>query len=127
MVDSPQIGKREQEILTAVVETYISTGEPVGSRTLARTASLSPATIRNVMADLADAGLLEQPHTSAGRVPSIRGYRYYVERLSGDAHLSADDGQALQMLFQGVNDVRNSWSVPPTCFRWFLAEWAWRW
>jgi len=105
MVDSPQIGKREQEILTAVVETYISTGEPVGSRTLARTASLSPATIRNVMADLADAGLLEQPHTSSGRVPSIRGYRYYVERLSGAARLSADDGQALQMLFQGVNDV----------------------
>jgi heat-inducible transcriptional repressor len=106
MVDSPQIGKREQAILTAVVETYISTGEPVGSRTLARRAGLSPATIRNVMADLADAGLLEQPHTSSGRVPSIQGYRYYVERLSGVTRLSPDDGQALQMLFDGVGDVQ---------------------
>jgi len=62
------IGKREREILTAIVETYISTGEPVGSRTLARNnrENLSAASIRNVMADLADAGFLDQPHTSAG-------------------------------------------------------------
>jgi heat-inducible transcriptional repressor len=107
MVNSPQVGKREQEILTAVIETYIATGEPVGSRTLARVSSenLSAATIRNVMADLAEVGLLEQPHTSAGRIPSVQGYRYYVERLSGTAKLSPDDGQALQLLFQGVNDV----------------------
>ena len=70
----PPIGEREREILTAIVETFIATGEPVGSRTLARSnrEGLSPATIRNVMADLVDAGFLEQPHTSAGRVPSIR-------------------------------------------------------
>ena len=79
------IGRREQEILTAIVETYISTGEPVGSRTLARRNSegLSAATIRNVMADLAEAGLLAQPHTSSGRVPSVEGYRYYAERPAG--------------------------------------------
>ena len=61
------IGRREQEILTAIIETYISTGEPVGSRTLARhnREGLSAATIRNVMADLAEAGLLAQPHASA--------------------------------------------------------------
>src|SRR2546429_9964090 len=61
-------GGREREILTAIVETFISTGEPVGSRTLARASreGLSAATIRNVMADLADGGYLEQPHTSAG-------------------------------------------------------------
>ena len=72
MPSGPPIGEREREILTAIVETFIATGDPVGSRTLARSnrEGLSPATIRNVMADLADAGYLEQPHTSAGRVPS---------------------------------------------------------
>jgi len=102
------IGKREKEILTAIVETYISTGEPVGSRTLARSNSegLSAATIRNVMADLADAGLLAQPHTSAGRVPSVEGYRYYAEKLSGQVSLTPDDEQSLQRHFQGVNDVQ---------------------
>jgi len=87
------IGNREREILTAIVETFISTGEPVGSRMLSRGSreGLSPATIRNVMADLADAGYLEQPHTSAGRVPSASAYRYYVEQLSGKTELSKDD------------------------------------
>src|SRR5258707_12237833 len=83
------IGDREREILTAIVETFISTGEPVGSRMLSRSSreGLSPATIRNVMADLADAGFLEQPHTSAGRVPSASAYRHYVEQLMGRAQL----------------------------------------
>ncbi|MBE3578161.1 MAG: heat-inducible transcription repressor HrcA [Limnochordales bacterium] len=74
---------RKQQILQAVVEDYISTAEPVGSRTLARKyrLGLSPATIRNEMADLEDAGYLDQPHTSAGRVPSDKGYRYYVDCL----------------------------------------------
>jgi heat-inducible transcriptional repressor len=102
------IGRREQEILTAIVETYISTGEPVGSRTLARRnrEGLSAATIRNVMADLAEAGLLAQPHTSSGRVPSVEGYRYYAERLSGEASLKPDDEQTIQRYFQGVNEVQ---------------------
>ena len=79
------IGNREREILTAIVETFIATGEPVGSRMLSRSnrEGLSPATIRNVMADLSDAGFLEQPHTSAGRVPTTEAYRYYVEQISG--------------------------------------------
>jgi len=103
------IGKREQEILTAIVETYISTGEPVGSRSLARTnrEGLSAATIRNVMADLADAGLLAQPHTSAGRVPSVEGYRYYAERISGGATLKPDEEQAIQRYFCDVDDVQD--------------------
>ena len=90
MPPGPPIGEREREILTAIVETFIATGDPVGSRTLARSnrEGLSPATIRNVMADLADAGFLEQPHTSAGRVPSTEAYRYYVEQLTGKASLS---------------------------------------
>src|SRR5215813_13957226 len=100
------IGDREKEILTAIVETFIATGEPVGSRTLARASreGLSPATIRNVMADLADAGYLEQPHTSAGRVPSTEAYRYYVEQLSGEAHISREDEGIIQGSLRGVAD-----------------------
>src|SRR5205809_7219473 len=91
-------GDREREILTASVEPFISRGEPVGSRILSRASreGLSPATIRNVMADLADAGFLEQPHTSAGRMPSASAYRYYVEQLSGKTHLWQTDGGSIQ-------------------------------
>lgn len=101
-------GGREREILTAIVETFIATGEPVGSRTLARGSreGLSAATIRNVMADLADAGYLEQPHTSAGRVPTAEAYRYYVEQLSGEAHLSHENQSIIQGTLTGVNDVQ---------------------
>ena len=102
------IGKRERDILTAIVETYISTGEPVGSRTLARTnrESLSAASIRNVMADLADAGYLEQPHTSAGRVPTTQAYRFYVKQLTGEARLSAADESLIQGTLQGTQDLQ---------------------
>jgi heat-inducible transcriptional repressor len=102
------IGDREREILTAIVETFISTGEPVGSRMLSRASreGLSPATIRNVMADLVDAGYLEQPHTSAGRVPSPAAYRYYVEQLSGETEISKTDAGIIQDSLQGVTDVQ---------------------
>jgi heat-inducible transcriptional repressor len=108
MQTGPPIGEREREILTAIVETFIATGEPVGSRTLARSnrEGLSPATIRNVMADLADAGLLEQPHTSAGRVPSTEAYRYYVEQLTGEAHLSHEDQSIIKDSLHGIADVQ---------------------
>jgi heat-inducible transcriptional repressor len=108
MPPGPPIGEREREILTAIVETFIATGEPVGSRTLARAnrEGLSPATIRNVMSDLADSGYLEQPHTSAGRVPSTEAYRYYVEQLSGKARLSNTDESIIQKSFHGVSDVQ---------------------
>src|SRR5437660_2984275 len=102
------IGDREREILTAIVETFISTGEPVGSRMLSRSSreGLSPATIRNVMADLADSGFLEQPHTSAGRVPSASAYRYYVEQLSGKTELSNTDQAIIKDSLQGITDVQ---------------------
>ena len=89
------------------MDTFIATGEPVGSRTLARTnpQGLSPATIRNVMADLADAGFLEQPHTSAGRVPTSAAYRYYVEQLTGKARLSNADQTMIEGELQGLSDV----------------------
>jgi heat-inducible transcriptional repressor len=102
------IGKREREILTAIVETYISTGEPVGSRTVARSnrESLSAASIRNVMADLADAGFLEQPHTSAGRVPTAQAYRFYVKQLTGEARLSPADESLIQGSLLGTQDLQ---------------------
>ncbi|HEY7616162.1 MAG TPA: heat-inducible transcriptional repressor HrcA [Terriglobales bacterium] len=102
------IGEREREVLTAIVETFIATGEPVGSRTLARSnrEGLSPASIRNVMADLSDAGYLEQPHTSAGRIPTTEAYRYYVEQLTGKARLSQENQNIIQDSFQGISDIQ---------------------
>src|SRR5436305_12838350 len=81
--DSP-LQPRHAEILSSIVKAYIETGEPVGSRTLskARNNRLSPASIRNVMADLADEGYLSQPHTSAGRVPTEKAFRYYASTVA---------------------------------------------
>lgn len=108
MPNPGQIGPREREILTAIIETYISTGEPVGSRTLSRVNKdgLSPATIRNVMADLVDAGFLEQPHTSAGRVPTAQAYRYYVDQISGKAIISPQDQNLISETLQGTLDIQ---------------------
>src|SRR5947208_7937802 len=108
MPAEPNIGNREREILTAIVETFISTGEPVGSRTLARSnrEGLSPASIRNVMADLSDAGYLEQPHTSAGRIPTPEAYRYYVEQISGKARLAPQDQSIIQDSMHGITNVQ---------------------
>ncbi len=77
------LSERHERVLALVAEEYIETAAPVGSRTIAKKfkPSLSPATIRNVMADLEELGLLTQPHTSAGRIPTEEGFRYYVEHL----------------------------------------------
>lgn len=88
MAGMNQMTIRQRQILTAIVENYISTGEPVSSGTIARSqafenGAMSAATIRNEMADLADAGMLEQPHTSAGRIPSAEAFRIYVAQLHG--------------------------------------------
>src|SRR6201997_3414492 len=108
MPADPSIGNREREILTAIVETFISTGEPVGSRTLARSnrEGLSPASIRNVMADLSDAGFLDQPHTSSGRVPTTEAYRYYVEQISGNARLAPQEETMISDSLAGITDVQ---------------------
>lgn len=91
------LSERKRQILKAVVIDYIKTAEPVGSRTVARSyrMGLSSATIRNEMADLEELGFLIQPHTSAGRIPSQRGYRYYVDYLMEQGDLSSDDAEAL--------------------------------
>jgi len=108
MPADPNIGNREREILTAIVETFISTGEPVGSRTLSRSnrEGLSPASIRNVMADLSDAGFLEQPHTSSGRIPTTEAYRYYVEQISGTARLAPQEESMISDSLAGITDVQ---------------------
>ncbi|MEN9417019.1 MAG: putative transcriptional regulator HrcA (Heat-inducible transcription repressor hrcA), HrcA family, partial [Pseudomonadota bacterium] len=75
--------ERAKILLKALVERYIADGQPVGSRTLSKASGLelSPATIRNVMADLEDLGLIASPHTSAGRIPTARGYRLFVDTM----------------------------------------------
>lgn len=84
---------RAAELLKLLVERYIHDGQPVGSRTLSRAhgLELSPATIRNIMADLDEMGLVSSPHTSAGRIPTTRGYRYFIDSLLSPERLSADD------------------------------------
>ena len=87
------IDDRKIRILEAIINDYINTGEPVGSRTIAKRYDLGvgSATIRNEMSDLEDMGYLEQPHTSAGRVPSSKGYRLYVDNLMQRSKLSIDE------------------------------------
>ena len=88
-----ELDERKKQILYAVIKTYLETGEPVGSRTLSKYSELnvSPATIRNEMADLEDLGYLMQPHTSAGRIPSDKGYRFYVDELMADKEREVDE------------------------------------
>src|SRR3989338_4658363 len=80
-----ELSDRERQILEAVIESYVETAEPAGSRTLSRRLGLgvSPATIRNTMSDLEEKGFLFHPHTSAGRVPTNKAYRAYVDALLG--------------------------------------------
>ncbi len=93
----PGLDPRAAAVLREIVEQFVETGEPVGSRTLSRRLpiSLSPATIRNVMADLTDAGLLFSPHTSAGRLPTERGLRLFVDGLVQFGDISAEDREAI--------------------------------
>jgi len=104
----PTLNERTQHLLKALVERYIRDGQPVGSRTLARDTGLdlSPATVRNVMADLEEFGYLRAPHTSAGRVPTVRGYRFFVDAL---LNLQPLDEQAIETLRRRIDQpVQNS-------------------
>lgn len=100
---------RYQEILTSIVREYIETGEPVGSRTISKLpgARLSPASIRNVMADLADEGYLSQPHTSAGRIPTEKAFRFFasaltVNRMGSDSERLANEFRRLETVPERV-------------------------
>ena len=83
-----ELSERKKQILKAVVEDYVATAEPVGSKAIAAEMGVSSATVRNELADLVELGYLEQPHTSAGRVPSPKGYRLYVNELMEKQRLS---------------------------------------
>ena len=93
-----ELNERAREVLRLVVEGYVETGEPVGSRALTRklTETLSPATIRNIMADLQDAGLLYAPHTSAGRLPTDAGLRLFVNGLLEVGNLSEEERESIE-------------------------------
>ncbi|TAM09035.1 MAG: heat-inducible transcription repressor HrcA [Nevskiaceae bacterium] len=94
---SPPLDLRAAALLKLLVERYVQDGQPVGSRTLSRVTGqrLSPATIRNVMADLDEQGFVSSPHTSAGRIPTARGYRYFVDALLAPEPLSAPERHSI--------------------------------
>lgn len=102
LLSSSQLNKRARAILYAVVSEFIETGEPVGSRTLVKKYgfSLSAATIRNVLSDLEDAGFLAQPHTSAGRVPTEKAFRLFIDALMQIRQLSAEERHRIGQLFE---------------------------
>lgn len=101
------LDERKLEVLRAIVEDFVSSHEPVGSKALVERHSLgvSPATIRNDMAVLEEEGLITQPHTSAGRVPTDKGYRLFVDRLSAVKPLSAAEKRAIQNFLEGAADL----------------------
>jgi heat-inducible transcriptional repressor len=112
MAPDIRISPRERAVLTAVIEMYIDTGEPVASQAIARQLGnrdgMSSATIRNVMATLGDSGLLDQPHTSSGRTPSLKAFRFYCEQLNGMARtgstgLTQDRRDEIEDSFNGVS------------------------
>jgi heat-inducible transcriptional repressor len=96
----PSPESRRQAVLAAIIHEHLRTGDAIGSHTVAEkfahAAGWSSATIRNVMAELDEFGLLEQPHTSAGRIPTDRGYRYYVDNIIGGTRLSKSDLKAIE-------------------------------
>ena len=101
-----KLNERSREIFGQIVETYVKTGEPIGSRNLARRLSvdLSPATIRNVMADLEDAGLLFAPHTSAGRLPTETGLKLFVDGLLEIGNLTEQECERIDRQCAGSSN-----------------------
>jgi heat-inducible transcriptional repressor len=106
--DQRLLDSRTEVLLAALIKEHLVTGEAVGSRVLsdrfAHGYGWSPATIRNVMAELEETGFVEQPHTSAGRIPTDKGYRYYVDNMLGEARLSRGDLRAIDELF-ALSDI----------------------
>jgi heat-inducible transcriptional repressor len=116
--EKPTPDPRAQAILGALIREHLGTGEAVGSRVLsdrfAHAHGWSSATIRNVMAELEEAGLVEQPHTSAGRVPTDTGYRYYVDNMLEEAQLSRTDLKTIERAFLAGESSRSSDRVMET-------------
>ena len=108
----PLLTPRQRATLTAIVEQYVATGEPVASQGIALSGGVSSATVRNTMAELVELGLLEQPHTSAGRVPTAQAFRLHVEQLQGghriaSALLPAQTRSQIDSTLQGVERCRS--------------------
>lgn len=103
-----QLDQRSRDIFRRLVETYLDTGEPVGSRTISRIlpSNLSPASVRNVMMDLEDSGLIYAPHTSAGRVPTNAGLRFFVDALLEVGSISPDERSRIDAQMTGNNRSR---------------------
>jgi len=102
-----ELDSRAREVLREIIVQHVSTGEAVSSRSLARCGrfQLSPASLRNVMADLEDLGYLQQPHTSAGRVPTDRGYRFFIDHLMRSRTLSSRDREAIDEEVRNANEI----------------------
>jgi len=101
------MSSRRLEILRAIVDEYVATQEPVGSKSIAERHGLgiSPATIRNEMAVLEDEGLITQPHTIAGRIPTDRGYRVFVDKLATVKPLSSAERRGIETFLESSNDL----------------------
>ena len=126
-----ELCERSREVFRHIVDAYVETGEPVGSRTMSRRLgmALSPATIRNVMADLEDAGLLYAPHTSAGRLPTELGLRLFVHGLLELGGLTEDERQSIEgQCAAAAAACRRCWSRRPML--WPVCRiapgWSWR-
>src|ERR1700750_2189735 len=104
-----QLNERSRDIFRQIVESYLATGEPVGSRELSRviSVSLSPASVRNVMADLEQLGLIYAPHTSAGRLPTERGLRFFVDALMQVGDLTEPERQSIQNQLASVGRAQS--------------------
>ena len=108
--ENQDLSSRSREILDLLIADYIATSNPVGSRQIAKRIDnrLSPATIRNVLSDLEDSGFLAQPHTSAGRIPTEKGLRYYVDTLIERRPLSEEEENLIQNHYQvSGKDIRS--------------------
>lgn len=111
------LDKRKKEILQAVIDEYINTAEPVSSATLVNKYGLdySSATVRNELAELEDNGYLDKPHTSSGRVPSEKGYRFYVDELINDEDISVEEIKYIQnKLSTKVNEIEELTKIATT-------------
>src|SRR5438067_3111107 len=106
-VNGDDLDSRAREVLREIIMEHVSTGEPISSRSLAKSGrfQLSPASLRNVMADLEDLGYLQQPHTSAGRIPTDRGYRFFIDNLMRSRTLSPRDREAIDDQVRHANEI----------------------
>ena len=112
---SEDLDKRKKKVLQAIIEAYIETAEPVSSNNLVKELECSSATIRNEMAELKKIGCIEKPHTSAGRIPSQKGYRYYVDELIRDDKLSKREMEIIkERLETKVNDLEDLTKIATT-------------